>query len=217
MDLYELARGPLALLAFGICISGALIRLGLIFGRSKQLNRMHPGKSLSGGIKSILRGLIPFGLQYMRHHPVFSLVTIIFHLCVVLTPIFLLAHIVLVYESWQLQWVSLPDGLADVMAATAVAGTLFFAVRRLLLKEAKQLSRPFDWLLLAVIAAIFFSGICACHHWGPYRPILITHIFLGEFLLVMIPFSKLFHMIVFFLTRGYLGAEYEIVLDGKGL
>lgn len=217
MDLYEAARGPLAFLAFGICIAGVLIRLGLIFSRSKKLNRMNPGKSLPGGLKSILRGLIPFGLQYMRQHPVFSLVTIIFHLCVVLTPLFLLAHIILVYESWQLQWVSLPDGLADAMAATAVAGTLFFAGRRLLQKETRQVSRPFDWLLLAVIAGIFFCGMCAYHHWGPYRPMLITHILLGELLLVMIPFSKLFHMIVFFLTRGYLGAEYEIVLDGKGL
>jgi nitrate reductase gamma subunit len=217
MDFYEFARGPLAWLAFGICIAGVLIRLGLIFNGSKKLNRMHPGKSLPGGMKSILRGMIPFGLQYMRKNPIFSLVTIVFHLCVVLTPIFLLAHIVLVYESWQLQWASLPDGLADAMAATAIAGTLFFAIRRLIQKEVKQVSRPFDCLLLAVIAGIFLSGMCAYHHWGPYRPMLITHILLGEFLLVMIPFSKLFHMILFFFTRGYLGAEYEIVLNGKGL
>ncbi len=101
------------------------------------------------------------------------------------------------------------------MTAAVVLGTLFFALRRLIIKEAKHLSKPSDWLLLFIIAGVFLTGMIAYHHWGPYRPWLITHILLGELLLVMIPFSKLSHMIFFFLTRGYLGAEYEIVLDSE--
>lgn len=217
MDFYEFARGPLAWGSFIVCIGGMVIRLGVMFTRSKKLRRRNPGKSVAGGVKSMVRGMIPFGLQYMRENPIFTLVTFVFHFCLVVTPVFLLAHIILVYESWQFQWMSLPDVPADVMAGIVIAGTLFFAGRRLVIKEVKNVSEFSDWALLIIVDGIFLTGMMAYHHWGPYRSMLITHILLGDLLLVMIPFSKLYHMILFFFTRGYLGAEYEIVLAGKGL
>lgn len=217
MDFYEIARGPMAWAAFSVCVLGVAYRFATFAAKGIRLKRRRPAKSVRGGLKSILRGLTPFGLHYMREHPVFSMVAGIFHLCLLVTPVFLLAHIVLVYESWQLQWGSLPDNWADIMTVLVLGGVLFFAARRLLVKEVKALTGPADWLLLAVIAGVFLSGLLAYHHWGPYRPLLITHIVLGEILLVMIPFSKLIHMILFFFTRGYLGAEYEIVIDSRYL
>ncbi len=217
MDVYELLRGPLAWIAFSICLGGTAARLILLLARAKQIKRLHPAKSLRGGIKSMGRGLIPFGLDYMREHPWFVLATFVFHLCVLATPLFLLAHIVLIYESWRIQWGSLPDSLADIMTFVVLAGAFFLAARRLVVKEVRRLSSSADWALLLLIAGVFLTGMIAYHHWGPYRTMLITHILAGELLLVLIPFSKLIHMILFFFTRGYLGAEYEIVLDGQGL
>lgn len=217
MDFYELARGPLAWVSFIVCIGGMAIRLGITLSRAKKLRRMNPGKSVSGGVKSMVRGMIPFSLQYMRENPMFTLVTFVFHLCLVITPLFLLAHIVLVYESWEIYWVSLPDMTADVMTGIVIAGVIYFAVRRLVQKEVNAVSDFSDWTILVLVAGLFLTGMMAYHHWGPYRPMLIIHTLLGDLLLVMIPFSKLYHMILFFFTRGYLGAEYEIVLDGKGL
>lgn len=217
MDFYEIARGPMAWAAFSFCVLGVAYRFAALLSRGKRLKRRRPAKSARGGLKSILRGLTPFGLHYMREHPVFSMITWIFHLCLLITPVFLLAHIVLVYESWQIQWVSLPDNLADVMTALVILGVLFFSIRRLSTKAVRSLTAGSDWLLLALIAGVFLSGLMAYHHWGPYRPLLIAHIMLGEVLLVAIPFSKLIHMILFFFTRGYLGAEYEIVLDSQYL
>ena len=217
MDYYEFVRGPMAWTAFSVCIGATLLRLVILMARAQRIHRMLPAKSLRGGFKSIARGLLPFGLAAMRQQPVLGAVTFIFHLCVLLTPVFLLAHIVLVYESWQIQWISLPDMAADIMTVIVIAGTLFFAARRLRLKEVRALSDFSDWALLIVINGIFLTGLLAYHHWGPYRALLITHILLGEILLLMIPFTKLAHMVLFFFTRGYLGAEYEIVMDGKGL
>ncbi len=217
MDYYELARGPLTWAAFGICIPASVLRIFILLGRSRRLERMHPMKSARGGLKSIVRGLLPFGLRAMRQAPLFGLVTFVFHLCVLVTPIFLLAHIVLLYESWQVQWISLPDGPADIMTGTVIAGTLYFAGRRLGKQPVRYLSDVSDWYLLVVVGGVFLSGLLAFHHWGPYRPLLVTHVLLGDLLLVMIPFSKMFHMLLYFFARGYLGAEYEIVMDGEGL
>ena len=217
MDYYEIARGPMAWTAFSICGGGVAYRFAALFRRGHRLKRRRPAKSVRGGLKSILRGLTPFGLHYMRENRFFSVVTWIFHLCLLITPVFILAHIVLVYESWQVQWGSLPDSLADVMTVLVLLGVLFFSIRRLSVKAVRALTGGMDWLLLALIAGVFLSGLMAYHHWGPYRPLLIAHIVLGEVLLVLIPFSKLIHMILFFFTRGYLGAEYEIVLDSQYL
>lgn len=217
MDFYEFLRGPMAWVAFVVCIGFTLLRFGILLGGAQRINRMHPAKSINGGFKSIFRGLLPFGLSAMRQQPLLGGVTFIFHLCVVMTPLFLLAHIVLFYESWQLQWPSLPDLPADIMTMMVIAGTLFFAFRRWIRKEVRAVSNFADWALLIVVNGVFLTGLLAYHHWGPYRPLLITHVLLGEILLLMVPFTKLVHMVLFFFTRGYLGAEYEIVLDGEGL
>jgi nitrate reductase gamma subunit len=217
MDLYEFLRGPMAWVVFAVCIIATLLRLAILLGRARRQHRMHPNRSFSGGLKSIARGMLPLGLDAMRQNPLFGLVAFLFHLCTLITPIFLLAHIVLVYESWQIQWLSLPDMPADIMTVLVIVATLFFAIRRLLDREVRAVSDLSDWALLIVVSGVFLTGLLACHHWGPYRPLLITHIALGEILLLMIPFTKLFHMVLFFFTRGYLGAEYEIVMDGEGL
>lgn len=217
MDFYEFVRGPMAWVALSVCIGATLLRVIILLGRASPINRMHPAKSFSGGLKSIARGMLPLGIGAMRQNPLFGLAAFLFHLCALITPIFLLSHIVLVYESWQIQWFSLPDMTVDIMTVMVIVGTLFFALRRLLNPEVRAVSHFSDWAMLLVINGVFFTGLLASHHWGPYRPLLITHIVLGEVLLLMIPFTKMVHMVLFFLTRGYLGAEYEIVMDGEGL
>jgi nitrate reductase gamma subunit len=144
----------------------------------------------------------------MRKQPLFTLVTFLFHLCVVILPIFLLAHIVLWYESWVILWWSLPDMLADAMALWVILACLYFMGRRLLIPEVKQVSRPADLLLLMIILLTFLSGFLAYHQWGPYRPLLILHVVSNEILLVVLPFSKLGHMFFSFFSRAYMGAEY---------
>ncbi len=217
MDVYEFLRGPMAWTAFSVSITATVVRLIMLMARARRIQRMNPAKSFRGGFKSIARGLMPLGLGALRQQPLFGSVTFIFHLCVLMTPIFLLAHIVLFYESWQLQWVSLPDTLADIMTVIVIAGTVYFGFRRMRHRQVRALTDASDWALLIVVNGIFLTGLLAYHHWGPYRPLLITHILLGELLLLMIPFTKLLHMVLFFFTRGYLGAEYEIVMDGEGL
>ena len=60
--------------------------------------------SLPYGLRSILHWLTPFGTATWRLHPWLTVVTFAFHICLVLTPIFLLAHIVLWDEAWNLSW-----------------------------------------------------------------------------------------------------------------
>ena len=50
-------------------------------------------------------------------------------------------------------------------------------------------------------------SVLAYHQFEPYEMLLIPHILFSEILLIMIPFTKLGHMILFFFTRAFIGFE----------
>ena len=215
MDIYELVRGPFAWVALIIFVAGSLYRIIAMLVTGKKEPALDPSANFKGAVRSILHGLIPFGSTYMRRQPVFAIVTIGFHLCVIILPLFLLAHIVLWYESWQILWWSLPDLLADLMAVWVILACIYFIGRRWVVPEVKKVTRPSDILLPVIVLLTFLTGFLAYHQWGPYRPIMILHVLTGEILLIAIPFSKLAHMLFFMFSRAYMGAEFGKVLGTR--
>ncbi|KPJ79162.1 MAG: hypothetical protein AMJ54_00460 [Deltaproteobacteria bacterium SG8_13] len=215
MDVYELVRGPLAWVALIVFVAGCLFRLLSTLLTGKKETTLYPSTSFTDGLRSILHGLVPFGSTYMRRQPLFAVVTIGFHLCVIILPIFLLAHIVLWYESWQVLWWSLPDWLADIMAVWIILACIYFLVRRWAVPEVKKITRTTDVLLPVMILLTFLTGFLAYHQWGPYRPMLILHVLSGEILLIAIPFTKLGHMLFVMFSRAYMGAEFGKVLKAR--
>jgi nitrate reductase gamma subunit len=215
MDIYELVRGPFAWVALIIFVAGSLYRIISMLVTGKKEPALDPSTSFKGAVSSILHGLIPFGSTYMRKQPLFAIVTIGFHLGVIILPLFLLAHIVLWYESWQILWWSLPDLLADLMAVWVILACIYFLGRRWVVPEVKKVTRPSDILLPVIVLLTFLTGFLAYHQWGPYRPIMILHVLAGEILLIAIPFSKLGHMLFFMFSRAYMGAEFGKVLEAR--
>jgi len=215
MDVYELIRGPLVWVALITFSLGIVYQISLVQLTGKKDPVFERWRTCKDAIRSILHGLIPFGSLTMRRQPLLTFVTFLFHLSVVILPIFLLAHTVLFYESWRIQWWSIPDALADTMTVWVILACIYFLVRRIFVLEVRKVTHSVDMVLLTLILLTFLSGLLANHQWGPYRPILILHILLGEILLVFLPFSKLTHMLFFLFSRAYLGAEYGRVLETR--
>ncbi len=212
MDMYELVRGPLAWTTFLIFFLGSLYRIFSLFIVG---NEEYDNEGSANGIRSILHGLIPFGSLWMRKRPVLTVVFIAFHVGLILVPIFLLAHIILWYESWGIQWTSLPKEVDDALTILVILACIFFGVRRLVVSEAKKVTTLGDFWLLGIIFFTFLTGFLASHQLGAYRPILILHILSGEMLLITIPFSSLFHMIFFGISRAAMGKEYGRFLGAR--
>jgi nitrate reductase gamma subunit len=120
-----------------------------------------------------------------------------------------------VYESWKIQWCSLPECAADVMSVLVVLACVFFLVRRIVAPEVQNVTFLSDYVLLAVVMLPFLTGFLAYHQIGPYRLTLIHHILAGEILLVAIPFTRLSHMFFFFFTRAYMGSEFGNVRNAR--
>jgi hypothetical protein len=99
-DVYNFLSGPLAWAALIIFIGGSLFRLiSLILLVHKKERFIYSYMSLKYSLRSILHWSTPFATENMRKHPALTIVAFAFHICLLITPIFLLAHVTLVDES----------------------------------------------------------------------------------------------------------------------
>ena len=208
-DIYQFVSGPLAWSAFIIFIGGCLFRLiNLLVLVHRKERFIYSYMSLKYGLRSILRWSTPFATENMRRHPGMTIVAFAFHICLLVTPLFLLAHVILIEEAWNVSWWTLPDGLADAMTLIVIAGCIFFFIRRLINPEVQYVSSASDFVLLVIVAAPFLTGFLAYYQWFGYKFLVILHILSGEIMLVTIPFTRLSHMITAPLTRAYMGSEF---------
>ncbi len=207
-DFYEFLTGPALWATFIIFVVGLIVRVVYLYGISKERDRVfYNHVDLKWGFRSIFHWLIPFGSVSLRAQPVFAIAFFVFHLCLLGVPIFLLAHNTLWQEAFGISLPSLPDSIADVLTVVFVLAALVLLARRILRPEVRFLSSAWDYFLLILTSSPFVTGFLAYHQIGPYKLTLILHIFLAEILLVVIPFSKLGHIVLFFFSRASFGFE----------
>ena len=215
-DIYNFVTGPLAWIAFILFIAGILYRLiHMFYLVKKKEGFIFTYMSWKYSFRSIFHWIIPFATVNWRRHPVLTMVTFAFHICLIVTPLFLLSRIILWDESWNISWWSLPDGLADVMALIVIASCIFFLIRRLISPEVQFVTYASDYVILAIVAAPFITGFFAYHQWFAYKFFMVLHILTGEIMLVAIPFTRLSHMIYSPFTRAYMGSEFGAVRNVK--
>lgn len=207
--LYNLVTGPLAWLAFILFFGGIGYKITsrVLLARAKD-GVVFEYWSFRYALRSILHWICPFASTNSRKRPVLSVVTFVFHLALLATPLFVFAHITLINEAFGVSWWFLPDGAADALTLVVIAACVFFAVRRRVQPDVRYLSSASDYAILALVAAPFVSGFWAYHQWPGNEAATILHILSGEVLLAAIPFTRLSHMFFFPLTRGYMGSEF---------
>lgn len=209
--LYNILRGPLVWIAFIVFIGGSIYRVKSFIDLVKKDKTIMPFISLRATLRSLLHWLVPFASRRWRLKPVFTIMTFLFHICLVFTPIFLLSHNILWYESWGITWWTLPENTADIMTLIVIFTSIFFFLRRIFAKEVKFVTFSSDYIILAISFLPFLTGFLAYHQWLlPHKAMLNLHILFGETMLIAIPFTRLFHMIYFFLTRSFMGSQFNL-------
>ncbi len=169
---------------------------------------------IKGALRSILIWLVPFGTRSWRYYPGFTILLFIFHICLLATPVFLTGHNVLLLERWGFSLPTLPEGVADFMTTCVIVSAVFIIFRRIALPEVRILTKPYDLFVLAIAVAPFITGFFAFHQVGSYDFWIIAHVLCGEIMLVAIPFTKLSHFLLFFLSRAQMGMDYGIKRGG---
>ena len=200
----EFAKGPLFAFAFMVMILGlarlVLIQVySLITGKGRRLQNAPWKKILADAASWVVpvRHLIP-GTK------IFSSISYLFHIGVLLVPLFLADHIVL----WEgLLGIGLPSigyGLADSLTLFTIACVVILFAFRLFSRRLRSMSRPSDYGLLITVLAPFLSGYLAMHpsyNPFPWDVMMLIHLLSAELLFVLIPFTKLAHIVLFFFDR----------------
>ncbi len=207
--LYNILRFYLIWIAFAVFIGGSIYKIKTLIDLAKKEKVALFYINWKDTMRSLLHWLIPFASRNWRLRPVVTIVTFLFHICLVFTPIFLLSHNILWYESWGITWWTLTEGTADIMTIIVISACIFFLLRRIFAAEVRFVTFASDYLLLAITFLPFLTGFLAYHQWIlPHKAMLNLHILFGEIMLIAIPFTRLGHMFYFFLTRAYMGSEH---------
>ena len=223
--MYEFLTGPMLWVSFAVCFIGLAAKVvWYIRGLDWRLDRVTYTKNVKYGVRGALRSigfwLLPFGTRNWRVKPLYTILFFGFHAGLVFVPLFLIGHAVILKERFGIDWMTMPQGAADFLTVFTLITGLGIIIRRIALPEVRIVTTAYDYLLLAISMAPFVTGFMAVQHIGDYQFWLTAHILTGEILLLAIPFTKLSHIVMFFLSRAQIGMDFGIKRGGmksKGL
>jgi len=200
----DFAKGPLFAITFLVMILG-LLRLviiqvyNLIISKGRRLKNV-PWKSILSDavswflpIRHLIKGTI-----------IFSVFSFLFHIGVILVPVFLADHIVLWEAFLKLDLPSIGKGFADFMTLFTIGCLLVLLSMRIFVRRQRAMSKPADYFLLILILIPFISGYLASHPGSnpfSWEAMILTHLLSAELLFVLIPFTKLAHIVLYFFDR----------------
>ncbi|MBO4300479.1 MAG: respiratory nitrate reductase subunit gamma [Desulfovibrio sp.] len=211
--------GPCFVASLIIFFVGLLVRaIWYVRGLDWRLERVaygwHKERSIPGALVSIGKWLIPGGTAGWRSQPVAMVAFFLLHFGAVLLPLFLLGHTVVLEQTTGIALPSFPTALADALCVASIAGLILLAVRRFTSPVLRQLNSWQDWFVLILTFLPFFTGFMARLDVGAYDTWIALHVFTGELFLVLAPFTKLSHIVLFFMSRAQLGMDFAIKRGG---
>ncbi|WP_300718745.1 sulfate respiration complex protein HmcE [uncultured Desulfovibrio sp.] len=217
----DFISGPLFIFSLLVFVAGLLFKAVLyVRGLDAKLERVaysaHPERSIPGILASIFKWLVPGGTQGWRTQPMATVAFFLLHFGAVLLPLFLLGHTVLLEDALGISLPSLPGALADLLAIMSLIGLALLVLRRLRVPAVRHLTTSADWLVLVLTILPFLTGVIARFaSESSYSTWIILHVLSGELFLILAPFTKLSHIVLFFMSRAQLGMDYAIKRGGR--
>ena len=215
----DFIRGQLISIAFVIFILGLIFQLFQFFKLTKKKEWVYPPSPITSEKKTagqwVAFCLASLNGTLWKTDPLMMMLTSVFHVFLISVPIFLLGHNIVLDQSWGLSLWSLPESITDILTVVVVICAAFFLARRLFLARVRAITTPYDYVILLIAAAPFLTGYFAYHQWFNYDTVMTLHILAGEVMLMTIPFTKLGHMLFFFLYRFLIGGEYSFAKGAR--
>jgi hypothetical protein len=141
-------------------------------------------------------GYLPTAGQFL-YHTFFSCVSLVFRLCVILVPTFMIAHVYLWERVLGVSWPAFPGTLADSLSyVTIVTGLLLF-LGRVYSPTLRALEPGWAFFKPLVLLVPFITGVLAMHPtWSPldYHMMRLGHVLSASFIIAILPFARLFRL-----------------------
>ena len=157
MDLYSLAEGPLLWFAFFVFTVGIGLRIAFFLNALVRGSR-NTNVTWEYIAASVARACVPFYRAVVRK-PIYVTLRYVFHISLIVVPIWLAGHIALWEESrFEWSWAALPDVWADWMTLLVLGIAAYFLIRRIFLPEIRNDSSLSDYILIVMTALPFLTG-----------------------------------------------------------
>jgi nitrate reductase gamma subunit len=207
MELLELARGPALVFSLGVFILGLAWRLYRIFRRPARVDHSEPRRRdlAAGGLRAIFAKMLPPSGVKVRGAQMANAYA--YHLGLALVVFGYAPHIAFIHRYTGLSWPALPEPVFYAAAGVTIVTLLIALVRRLSHPVLRLLSGFDDYFSWFVTMAPMLTGMALIG--GPAQPVpLAIHLLSLELLLVWLPFGKLAHAALVFVSRYRTGADF---------
>lgn len=211
----DFAEGPMFRFAFAVMVLGLL---RLVFIAIRDIVRMKartPDKSTDVGamILAAVKWLSPWRwLQENRGY--YTASSLIFHMGLIVVPIFFLPHITLWERGLGFGWPAITALVADGLTLMTIATGIILVVLRATNEGSRRMSRLQDWLLTPLCVLIFVTGYLAAHPtqnpFG-YNGTRLVHVLAGNFLFLLMPTTKLAHVVLLPFTHVLTDLSWKLV------
>jgi nitrate reductase gamma subunit len=196
----EFARGPLFRFSLAVMLLGLLRVVALDLLEAYRAYRRAGDKSLPWNLitRRTLRWFFPVN-RLLVTRPAYSLISFVFHLGLLIVPVFLFAHVALWKQALGIGWPTLPKVWADGLTLGTIVCALALFTGRIASRESRFLSRKQDFLWPLILLIPFLSGyLCANLGLAPqvYQLSMLIHILAAETIFVLMPFTKVAHCVL---------------------
>jgi len=211
MDLLEFARGPALQFAAYILVAGVIWRLvGIIMLKEKPefSEPRHPG-GLMAALKVIYtRSFTAAPFKRATLYP--KMLAYVLHIGLFVVVLLFVPHIVFFKGFLGFDWPGLPNNVIYFAGVAAVVAGIALLVRRLTHPVLRLISNFDDYFSWFITLLPLVTGLLMPVRMGVrYETLLAVHIVSVAVLMIWLPFGKLGHTFLVFITRGTTGMVFE--------
>jgi nitrate reductase gamma subunit len=211
MDLLEFARGPALQWAAYILVAGSIWRIVGILLLKEKSDFSEPRKraGLGSALKVVYTRsftaqpfakatMYPKMMAYVQHIGLFAVV-------------FLFVPHIMFFEGFLgFEWPGLPNSVIYVFGVAAVVASLALLIRRVTSPVLRLISNFDDYFSGFVAILPIATGLLIPVRLGiRYEDLLAIHILSVVLFMIWLPFGKLGHVFLVFITRGTTGIAFE--------
>jgi len=210
MDLLEFARGPALQFAAYILVAGVIWRLvGIIMLKEKPefSEPRHPG-GLMAALKVIYtRSFTAAPFKRATLYP--KMLAYVLHIGLFVVVLLFVPHIVFFEGFLGFDWPGLPNNVIYFAGVAAVVAGIALLVRRLTHPVLRLISNFDDYFSWFITLLPLVTGLLMPVRMGVrYETLLAVHILSVAVLMIWLPFGKLGHTFLVFITRGTTGMVF---------
>ncbi len=200
MDTLAFARGPLFIATMSFMVLGLLRHIILqTHGVVRTLKRT-PHQDVPWGriFRKSAEWIVP--VSHMSTAPWMKLASILFHVGLLLVPVFLAEHAFLWARGPGVNLPTMSHEFADQLTVLTLVAGIFLLGYRIFNRISRELSSRADYFLPMAVILPLLSGFLACHPaWSPlpYQSMMLLHVLSAELTFILLPTTRLVHVVLF--------------------